>query len=79
MTSPWQIIDTLRAEGDDCTPRDVIAALEDGEALGNYNWHLKETDAARRALEGVRTWVEWEAKRPRDTASWHRSDANGND
>ena len=33
MTSPWQIIDTLRAEGDDCTPRDVLAALEDGEAL----------------------------------------------
>lgn len=59
MTTPRQIIDTLRSEGDDSTPIDVLAALEDGEALGNYNWHPSEIKAAQDLLQGVQTWHEY--------------------
>ncbi|MBS5491905.1 MAG: hypothetical protein KHX35_05950 [Sutterella wadsworthensis] len=62
MTTPRQIIDTLRSEADNSTPADVLAALEDGEALGNYNWRPSEIRAAQSLLDGVRSWSEFRAR-----------------
>lgn len=67
MTTPRQIIDILRSEGDNCTPADVLANLEDGESLGNYNWHPSEIQAAQALLEGVHSWNEYRARLNRNT------------
>ncbi len=62
MTTPRQIIDTLRSVADNSSPADVLGALEDGEALGNYYWRPSENRAAQSLLDGVRSWSEFRAR-----------------